>query len=719
MGLSGKLHLNVSIGPVQGFVAQSRRTRDLWGSSYLLSYLSATAAFGVSQTGAKIVRPALDLDPLFQWVSQRAKAEDPPQAPPAVGSVPNHFVVEVESVEAGKRAAEAAVDALRHAWDRLCQVVWDTYVADAEELGVGVAAIWRRQTEQYWEVTWTISPPEEAGPALARRKLWRTHRLPDEPGDKCMVMPDFQELSGYVRARGKRESEAQDRFWEEIRRKAGPLNLPPGDRLCAIALVKRLFADVSNRAIGGQIEVFRWPSTVDVGAAPWVDRVLKGAPEKAREYALALAEVAPKAVFAARRAIGASVAEFDTGGFERLNGNYYHVDSVLNDDLCVLNEKTPEESERIRHELAAKLKAIAETIGPDQKRIGRPSIYYALLLADGDRLGELLQVYRDNEVSEALSRFSRSVPEIVRRHSGVVVYAGGDDVLAMLPITMALECARELAHEYRTSFHLSSASGARVYQQKPTRPGDETAEASPYDRTSQSVEPTLSAAVLFAHARAPLSGALREVRRLLDDVAKDGNGRDSIAIGILKRGGLSAQWVSTWHRRRYGDEQLIDSVSAVQTLASHLDQKSGGELSTSLLYRLRSTLGRLCDWPAWSPGSWGELLEGVELPAFIRAEVWGCFGHNSAGPRGTIEDGRERAEELVQAILDVLIQSRRGTVRKAGSDLDVVGERAGFGPAANGGKGRVDGTGEHQRLLIGIDGLLVARFLAAQGEVDD
>ena len=32
--------LDISIGPVQGFVSQSRRTRDLWGSSYLLSFLS-------------------------------------------------------------------------------------------------------------------------------------------------------------------------------------------------------------------------------------------------------------------------------------------------------------------------------------------------------------------------------------------------------------------------------------------------------------------------------------------------------------------------------------------------------------------------------------------------------------------------------------------------------------------------------------------------------
>lgn len=60
MGISGGVQLDIAIGPVQGFVAQSRRTRDLWGSSYLLSYLSARAALGVERAGGKVVRPKLE-----------------------------------------------------------------------------------------------------------------------------------------------------------------------------------------------------------------------------------------------------------------------------------------------------------------------------------------------------------------------------------------------------------------------------------------------------------------------------------------------------------------------------------------------------------------------------------------------------------------------------------------------------------------------------------
>ncbi|MDQ3773077.1 MAG: hypothetical protein M3461_01130 [Pseudomonadota bacterium] len=36
--MSGRI-LHFTLGPVQGFVAQARRTRDLWGGSFLLSWL--------------------------------------------------------------------------------------------------------------------------------------------------------------------------------------------------------------------------------------------------------------------------------------------------------------------------------------------------------------------------------------------------------------------------------------------------------------------------------------------------------------------------------------------------------------------------------------------------------------------------------------------------------------------------------------------------------
>ena len=63
--------IDISIGPVQGFVAQSRRTRDLWGSSYLLSVLSAHAMCGAERAGGRIISPIVESDPLYEWISER------------------------------------------------------------------------------------------------------------------------------------------------------------------------------------------------------------------------------------------------------------------------------------------------------------------------------------------------------------------------------------------------------------------------------------------------------------------------------------------------------------------------------------------------------------------------------------------------------------------------------------------------------------------------
>ena len=257
---------------MQGFVSQSRRTRDVWGSSYLLAFLSAHAMHGAAQAGGSIVQPDVADDRLYLWVSGIPTSE-----PPRIGTVPNHFVVEVRAD--ARHLAEAAVGSLDAAWLRVCDAVWARFVEPACLAGNETQAIWDRQVGSFWEVSWTSGPWSDSGNLLARRKQWRSHSPPDEPGDKCTVMHDLQELSGHVRARHARQ---QDEFWRRVNRHLGELrrrrrggadnpghqamaerlhaHLPvqveahdvdlerrccpaygTSERLCAVALVKRLF----------------------------------------------------------------------------------------------------------------------------------------------------------------------------------------------------------------------------------------------------------------------------------------------------------------------------------------------------------------------------------------------------------------------------------------------------------------------------------------------
>ena len=57
--MTGEHLLLISIGPVQDFIAQARRTRDLWFGSHLLSELSRAGSKRIADDGGELIFPAL------------------------------------------------------------------------------------------------------------------------------------------------------------------------------------------------------------------------------------------------------------------------------------------------------------------------------------------------------------------------------------------------------------------------------------------------------------------------------------------------------------------------------------------------------------------------------------------------------------------------------------------------------------------------------------
>lgn len=629
--------IGFSVGPVQGFVAQSRRTRDLWGSSYLLSYLSAHAMHGAATAGGQIVRPVVAEDPLYQWVASGRSG-----APPWIGTVPNQFAVQTN--EEPRQVATAAIEALQAAWRQVHEAVWDHYVQAIAHRGNGTEEIWRRQVDLFWELMWVAGSADQTGQLLARRKHWRTHRLPDEPGDKCTVMADFQELSGHLRVAA--AGGDQKHFWAQLRAKAGELELREDERLCAPAMVKRFFARISDRSLGGTLDVDHWPSTVYLGAVPWLHDVNRSAGEAADQYLAAVRNASRDAV--RRHAPLEEIGMASPAGFFRLDANYYHRAFVSSPRLAPLDETKVD-----RRELIALLEAVNTAAG------GAPPVYYALLLADGDKLGELSAIAGREKVSRALSAFSGQVSGIVTEHSGVTVYAGGDDVLAMLPVPAALACAGDLASAYTDAFPLELRRPA-----------------------------TLSAAVLFSHVRVPVGGALQEAHHLLDNVAKDGNGRDSLVAAVLKPGGLHCQWVSSW-TRRYPDGRDADAVTQVDELREEMANDDYGRgFSASLLHHTRDTLEVLCGLRRWEPGTVGPLPADLDIRSYVQAEIVDSWD-------ARLDDAEQpgRAMKLAVLVKDLLGTSRGRQVDGTPSTVDTT--------------------------QAGVDALLLARFLASGGREEE
>jgi len=510
-------------------VAQSRRTRDLWSSSYLLSFLAGHAMHGAQSAGGIVIQPAVDEDLLYQWVSGN-QAKDAPV--PKLGSLPNHFVVEVDTT--ASQVATAAQEGMSKAWRKVCDAVWRRYVQPVAPHGNGTAEIWDRQVLGFWEFVWTAGQSGQPGGLLERRKHWRSHRATDEAGDKCTLMPDLQELSGYIRGQSRAERASQDNFWNQMRESGSlsTLELRENERLSAIGLVKRLFPLVSRQALGWNADQVSWPSTLDLDTA-------------------------------------------------------------------------------------------ADSTAP----------FYALLLADGDRLGRLVGELGGAAVGAALSGFTEEAPVIVDKHGGVTIYAGGDDVLAMLPVEAASDCAAELAGTYRAAF------------------ADEDAA-------------TLSAAVVIAQARVPLRSVLEESHHLLDDVAKDGNGRDSLAITVLKGSGKHCQWVSSWNRNT-PDGNPVPALEALGDLTRQFRNAAAEPgVSASLVYRLRDTLARLCGWERWQPGDWGDLPPGVDLRPLLQADLGRSLDSTGSG---TQSDARALADVMSR----VLGPSRSGDEATHGDSAEV------------------------------------------------
>src|SRR5579871_4196352 len=82
--------LHFTLGPVQSFVAQARRTRDLWAGSFLLSWLAGQAMKVIGVNGGTILVPDVEHDALFVAVRNGASGLGP-----AIGSLPNRFKAEV------------------------------------------------------------------------------------------------------------------------------------------------------------------------------------------------------------------------------------------------------------------------------------------------------------------------------------------------------------------------------------------------------------------------------------------------------------------------------------------------------------------------------------------------------------------------------------------------------------------------------------------------
>lgn len=533
-----------ALGPVQGFVSQARRTRDFWAGSFLLSHLTAHAMKATQDHGGKIVMPDVREDELLKRVRSGVGNG------PTIGTLPNCFEA---SVKDGFDVAKVE-DAVKAEWKRIAKMVWDhDKLTDA---GVD-EEIWNGQINNFWEIAWVIADPKEDA-ALAMRKNWRNHYPPVQLGDKCSIMGEWQELSGEGKPRPKKQQE----FWEQLRRVSlnnNQLELRDGERLCAISYVKRRFAAAWNYVEKDWKLPTGVPSTSYMAAVHWIEQVLKHADSGKIETFL----VAAKSIV--------RYGEWNTSiaCIERIRGDgkdghrFASLDGRVFFRSALENEADLKE-ERAKKEVLNALNALAETqISPGQK-LGHPSPFYAILVMDGDNLGATKQAMGGDatRLSSALASFTSNVSRIVNdEYNGFLVYSGGDDVLAILPLEDALKCALELRSAYMQVFKSEGITSGY----------------------------SISAAIIYAHMKLPLTLVLKDCHALLDDIAKDATGRDALAVRVWKPGGLQLTWSMKWEKTENAKVESLNKL--VKKFQKAEDDKPGH--ASKPLFRIRERLEML------------------------------------------------------------------------------------------------------------------------------
>ncbi|MGO9245597.1 MAG: type III-B CRISPR-associated protein Cas10/Cmr2 [Verrucomicrobiia bacterium] len=217
-----------------------------------------------------------------------------------------------------------------------------------------------------------------------------------------------------------------------------------------------------------------------------------------------------------------------------------------------------------------------------------------------DKLRQLLDTQRPVspsyhvQLSEALANFAIYLAgPIVKCFDGQIIYAGGDDVLAMLPAESALPCARVLRMAFRGDPSLNGMfDGALEAKDGQWGFVGLSRDVEKLKRIRRFIpvgyplivpghDADISAGIAIGHIHSPLQNLVEAARRA-EKIAKReyrDRGGGAFAISLFKRSGETIQWGAKW------DSQAIELVSV---FAENSDD--GKPLSAKFPYALARLL---------------------------------------------------------------------------------------------------------------------------------
>jgi len=512
-----------SIGPVQDFIGTARRSRDFWFGSWLLSELAKAIAKKIADERG------------FESLISPHPSKESDLNPNTGFSAPNKILAVLNDF-----TKDFGEDIRKAMFNRLEEVRLEAFNQIKGDYDEDLA---RRQVMDLPEFYWVAVPygsddeysqvRDKAEAYLAARKNTRHFKQMDRESKSIKQMDGKSKPKSSLD--GIRESVIPEDAYPKInddnetRKKKNQglyrgYHARPGEQLSGVDLLKRL---------GAAKKELDFPSTSDFAAAPFFSGVDYGDNNHTNEKAII---DHAKKILIDRGWDNKEIIETRSLVYVSRLSEYI----TDKDDLYLARN----ELESILEKHAGK---------------ARPKGYYALLIADGDNMGGVISNTNGKEehqqLSERISQFSMNTPKTIKNQfDGACIYAGGEDILAYLPLHTTLECAKKLEDQFNTAM-------SRFFYT---------------DKQGNKRKSTLSGAIVVAHHLTPLSDVLK-LARDAEKEAKQAKDKHTLVIVLDKRSGpekkVKAKWDKLIERIKklveYHREGLVSSGTAYELQQLH------------------------------------------------------------------------------------------------------------------------------------------------------
>jgi CRISPR-associated protein Cmr2 len=475
----------LSIGPVQSFITQARKTQDLFAGSRLLSDLSKAAYDLLGELAQKQGGSCHSIFPSF-----------------AGNSHPNRFMAEIKGLNK-TQLNKIGVDLETNLRAKFIQLGHDAW----KELhpSAGLQKSVEKQLTQHLEVYWmALECANDADFAaqsarlnafLASVKNTRSFEQLDEPGARKCSVDGMRNALIYQRNAGG----GKPNYLQNDALELNPLRyffVQPGEGLSAVSLLKRKYLDENFPSTARIALLNDLKDKEDTAAFRSFKTLVQNTSNRALEHwdeQLLYEENITPAYFY-KQGLGG----VDESGKAFIEG--FNVKVEFNKLLDKLGSFTPS--------------------------------YYAVLVYDGDSMGKWFEgKYLQNvadlrpfhaKLTQLLAKFGQWSSDYLNesKWNGCTVYTGGDDFLGLVNLHSLLEVLKTLRCEFDQQVNQQLQSAFAL---------------------NEGVRFSFSAGIAIGHYKQPLNLVLEEARQA-EKLAKKGH-KDEFAISLMRHSGGTTRMV--------------------------------------------------------------------------------------------------------------------------------------------------------------------------------